>query len=180
VFSQLAMVTVMIITPVHMNGHNQSLGDISWVLMAHTIGMTGFSFATGWLTDRAGRPIVILLGGVVLSAACIIAPLQTNLPWLAFSLFLLGLGWNFCMVASSSLLDDTLSLAEKGVGQGTADALVKIASGVASLGSGVIFAAQGFAFTSWLTIMFAVLPAVLAFFLGVMRRPPSLSQPAAD
>jgi MFS family permease len=180
VFSQLAMVTVMTITPVHMSAHELKLTDVSLVLMGHTMGMYGLSFFTGWLVDRIGRPGVILIGGVLLTTACIIAPFLTSVPWLALSLFLLGLGWNFGYVGSSTLLDDILSANEKGVGRGSADAIVRVASGVGGLGSGLLFAATSFAFTSWLTIMVAVLPAILAFFLGLMRRPAVLSEPAAD
>jgi MFS family permease len=180
VFGQLAMVTVMTITPVHIISHQHGLEDVSLVLMGHTLGMFGFSFFTGWLADRSGRAAVILVGGLLLGAACVLAPFQTGIPWLAASLFVLGLGWNFSFVASSSLLDETLQADEKGVGRGTADALVKVASGAGSLGSGLVFAASGFAFTSWLTVMVAMLPAVLAFFLGMMRRPVPAAESALD
>jgi MFS family permease len=171
VFSQLAMVTVMTITPVHMSGHQHGLDEVSLVIMAHTLGMYGFSFFTGWLADRIGRAAVILIGGVLLTAACILAPFLVTVPWLVVSLFLLGLGWNFSFVASSTLLDETLRANEKGVGRGSADAMVRVASGLGSFGSGIVFAATSFAVASWLTTAVALLPAILAIFLGLMRKP---------
>ena len=165
------MVAVMVITPVHMTSHEHPLSDVSWVFMGHTLGMFGFSIATGWLVDRVGRVPMILIGGVLSTIACVIAPLSLETFWLAVSLFLLGLGWNFTYVASSTLLDENLSVAEKGRGRGTADAMVKVASGVGSLSSGLLFAATSFQLTSWLTIIVAVLPVALAgFALARMRQ----------
>ncbi len=161
IFSQLSMVIVMTITPVHMNDHQHGIGAISWVIMGHTFGMFGLSFATGWLVDRVGRVRMIFAGGVISALACALAPFSTSVGWLALTLFLLGLGWNFCFVAGSTLLDDALHPAEKGRIQGSSEALVKAASGLGSLGSGVLFAASSFALTSWLTVVAAILPSLL-------------------
>jgi MFS family permease len=141
--------------------------------------MFGFSFVTGWLADRFGRPTIILIGGLISTLACLLAPFSDTVPWLIMALFLLGLGWNFSFVASSSLLDESLNPAEKGRGRGLADALVKISSGVGSLGSGLLFAATSYALASWLTILVAILPAMLVVWLS-LRRPAVLPGAAAD
>jgi hypothetical protein len=94
-------------------------------------------------------------------------------------LFLLGLGWNFSFVAGSALLDDMLNTAEKGGIQGAADGLVKVASGVGSLGSGLIFAISSYALTSWITVAVAILPVVLVMVLAA-RLPKPMTQSAAD
>jgi len=177
IFSQLAMITVMTITPVDMAGHDHSLADVSWVIMAHTLGMFGFSFFTGWLADKIGRASVILVGGLTLTIACLIAPFATTMLWLAVSLFLLGLGWNLSFVASSTLLDEALQIQEKGRGRGAVDSLVKISSGVGSLGSGLLFAATGFALTSWLTVIAACVPIALA--LITLTRQKTAASPTA-
>ncbi len=158
---QLAMVTVMTITPVHMHGHHHTLASISWVIMAHTLGMFGLSFMTGWLVDRWGQSKIILAGGLLLVAACLLAPVWNNVVWLAVALFLLGLGWNFCFVAGSALLAAVLRPSEKGRIQGLTDTMVNIASGIGSVGSGLIFAALGFWVMSWLSIVIAAMPIVL-------------------
>jgi len=44
-----------------------------------------------------------------------------------------------------------------------------ISSGAASLGSGLVLAATSYAVTSWLTILLAVLPALLALILPALR-----------
>lgn len=43
VFGQLVMVMLMVITPLHMRGHNHAITSISFVISAHVVGMYGFS-----------------------------------------------------------------------------------------------------------------------------------------
>jgi MFS family permease len=173
VFGQLTMVVVMTITPVHMHSHHHEIAAISWVIMAHTLGMFGLSFVVGWLVDRLGRTRLIMVGTVILVNACIMAPLSTEAGWLALALFLLGLGWNCCFVAGSTLLSDILQPHEKGRIQGLADTIVSVSSGVGSFGGGLLFAAIGFAVTSQLGIVAALIPLLLVFFLraGQAERP---------
>ncbi len=168
IFSQLAMVVVMTVTPVHMHDNRHALGAISWVIMAHTLGMFGLSFVTGWLADKIGRARVILIGGLILTVACLTAPYSNSVAWLAMALFLLGLGWNLCFVAGSTLLSDLLQPEEKGRVQGLTDTLMNVASGGGSIGGGLIFAALGFTVTSLLTIFIGLAPVALVIFL----RPP--------
>ncbi len=99
---------------------------------------------------------MILAGGGVLVLACATAPLSPEVLPLAVSLFLLGLGWNFCYVGGSTLLADQLSPTERARTQGANDLLVGLASAAASLGAGLIFAGLGYT-------LVAVIGAVLSF-----------------
>jgi MFS family permease len=141
---QVVMTAVMVITSLHMRGHNHNLHDISAVIASHTFGMYAFSVLSGRLSDKWGRGRVILVGSLTLLLACITAPLSPNVLPLAVSLFLLGLGWNFCFVGGSALLADQLSPAERARTQGTNDLLVGLASAIGSLGSGFLFAASNY------------------------------------
>jgi MFS family permease len=76
------------------------LGSISLVIGAHTFGMFAFSVISGRLADRHGRVPVIAAGSAALILACLAAPLSPDVLPLAASLFLLGLGWNFCYVGA--------------------------------------------------------------------------------
>ncbi len=137
---QLVMTLLMVITPLHMSHHDHTNKSISWVIMAHTLGMFGLSGVTGWLIDRFGRIPMIITGTMVLTAACLIAPISTEVPLLALSLFLLGLGWNFCFVAGSSLLSAELTADERGQAQGVSEVAVALGAGIGSLGTGYVFA----------------------------------------
>ncbi len=138
--------------------------------MAHTLGMFGLSFVTGWAIDKWGRTKMIMAGSFTLVLACLVAPLSTQVPVLATGLFLLGLGWNFCYVAGSALLADHLRLAEKGQVQAINDTLISLSAGIGSLGSGLVFAGIGFAAMNWLGLLFALVPAGLIIFFQTTRQ----------
>ncbi len=144
VLGQVVMVAIMVITSLHMKDNDHGLGGISTVISAHVLGMYAFSVISGRLADKWGRGPVILTGAAVLLFACLTAPLSPRLLPLSLSLFLLGLGWNFCFVGGSTLLADQLSSAERARTQGFNDSLIGLASAAGSLGSGFVYAAIGY------------------------------------
>jgi MFS family permease len=174
VFGQLTLILVIIITPMHMHGHQHDMADISWVIMANALGRFGLSFLVGWLVDRLGRIKMITAGGVILIVSCLLAPLSIEVFWLMLALFLLGLGWNCCFVAGSTLLTDVLRPYEKGKIQGLADAVINVASGVGSLGGGFVFAVIGYTSMTWIGLIVALLPLLMILLLHSRRSEMSL------
>ncbi len=162
VAGQAVMVMVMVMTSLHMRGHDHALSSISLVMASHTFGMFAFSIISGRLADRFGRTPVIAAGAATLILACLAATLSPQVLPLAVSLFLLGLGWNFCYVGGSSLLADQLRPSERARTQGFNDLLIGGASAVASLSSGIVFAAVGFATMAVVGAVLALLPLGLA------------------
>jgi MFS family permease len=160
VVGQLVMVMIMVITPVHMHDHSHTTGEISLVITAHTLGMFGLATVTGWLIGRLGSRPMIAYGAGLLALASILAPIAANVLTLAIALFILGLGWNFCFVAGSTLLANQLHYDERGRVQGINELLVALASGSGSLLTGAIFAGGGMlrvgAAGLALTLIFAV------------------------
>lgn len=140
VIGQLVMVLLMTITPLHMDHHAHTEQTISFVIMAHTLGMFGLSSFTGSLVDKFGRIPMIAVGALILIVAAILAPLSTSFANLAIALFLLGLGWNFSFVAGSSLLSDALRPGERGRIQGASETLVALAAGTGSFSTGPVYA----------------------------------------
>lgn len=163
VTGQLVMTLLMVITPVHMTHLNHNTQAISWVIMAHTLGMFGLSSISGRLVLRFGRHQMIAAGALVLVASCLLTPFAATVPVLALALFLLGLGWNFCFVAGSTLLTDNIQANERGKSQGSSEVVVALASGTGSLTTGSIFflggiitvAALGLALTLFLAVVLA-------------------------
>lgn len=172
VIGQLVMVMIMTITPLHMDHQHHATQAISLVIMAHTLGMFGLSSVTGWLIDRYGRILMIVLGALVLIASSIMTPLVSGVPLLAAALFLLGLGWNFCFVAGSSLLSDALGAHERGRIQGASEVLVALAAGAGSLSTGGVFAQGGMMAVSAVGLAFSL---VLVALLVWQRRSGGLS-----
>jgi MFS family permease len=140
---QLVMTMLMVITPLYMDHQEHSARLISWVIMAHTLGMFGLSGVTGWIVDRLGRLPTVAGGTLLLIVAAVVTPIATGVPVLALALFLLGLGWNFCFVAGSSLVADAVTAGERGRAQGASETIIAIASGGGSLGSGLLFQQSG-------------------------------------
>ncbi len=162
VFGQAVMVMLMVITSLHMQHNNHSIGDISKVISLHVIGMFAFSIISGRLADRFGRGPVILIGAATLILACLTAPLSPDVLPLSVALFLLGLGWNFCYVGGSSLLSDQLSPDERSRTQGFNDLLIGLVSAAGSLGSGFVFAAVGYGMMGLVGAAAALIPLTLA------------------
>ncbi|MEZ4866092.1 MAG: MFS transporter [Caldilineaceae bacterium] len=162
VVSQLVMTLIMVIAPLNMHHFNHPDTNITLALTAHTLGMFGFSNVTGWLIDRSSRQTMIIVGAMVLALSAIITPLSPALFPVALALFLLGLGWNFCFIAGSSLLSDALAPTERGRAQGANEMLVAIAAGAGSLSSGAVFAQGGIVAVSIMGLVVAVALALLA------------------
>ncbi|MBT5872219.1 MAG: MFS transporter [Candidatus Latescibacteria bacterium] len=143
VIGQLVMTLLMVITPLHMNHNAHSTQTISLVIMAHAMGMFGLSNLTGWLVIRYGRESVIRLGVVTLIVSSVLTPVSPQFVPLALALFLLGIGWNFCFIAGSSLLADSLAPNEKGRVQGANEMFISISASLGSMGTGIAFVGGG-------------------------------------
>ena len=169
VFGQATMVMLMVITSLHLRGHQHELSSISLVISSHVFGMYAFSVLSGRLADRWGRVPVIMVGAGTLIVACITAPLSPDILPVSVALFLLGLGWNFCYVGGSSLLADQLSSAERAKTQGFNDLLIGLTSAIGSLGSGFVFAAVGYGVMGIVGAAVAVIPLALAVWWQAQR-----------
>ncbi len=158
VFAQTVMVTLMVMTSVHMKVLHHPLTAVSLVISVHTLGMYALAIVSGRMTDRWGRGPVIILGSIILILSCLMAARSTTLLPLLIALFLLGLGWNFAYVAGSTLLTDQLSPTERAKTQGFNDLLLGFASAAGSLGSGMIFSAVGYGALGWVAALAALVP----------------------
>ena len=159
---QVVMVGIMVITSLHMDDHHHAQSDIYSVISAHTFGMFAPSIISGWLLDKWGRGRMILIGACALLLACITAPISSDVLPLGISLFLLGLGWNFCFVGGSTLLADQLSPLERSRTQGTNDLLVGLASALISLSSGFIFNATSYTVMALIAASLSLIPLLMS------------------
>jgi MFS family permease len=144
----LVMVGVMSMTPVHI-GLTHSSADtlrlVGVVLSLHIAGMYAASPAMGYLTDRLGRRPVILTGVGLLLAACAVAGTAGhNTPQLGVGLALLGLGWSGTMVAGSTLLSESVSVAVRPAAQGLSDIVMGVAGAGAGALSGIVVEWNGY------------------------------------
>ena len=169
--AQGVMSTLMVISPLHMIGHQHSLGNISAVMSSHVIGMYAFSMVTGKLADAWGRGPLIAVGATILIAAGLGATQSVTLGPMSLVLFLLGLGWNLCYVGGSTLLTDRLTQMERARVQGLNDSLLTGASALGSLLSGVAFGQVGYPFIGVTVATVALVPLVLGWRLAMAPNP---------
>ena len=141
------MVSVMVMTPLHMGHGGSSLEVIGFVISVHILGMYAFSPVVGWLTDAIGARQVLLAGAALLFGAVALAG-TAHEGWsigLTAGLLLLGLGWSFTLVASSAVVTDAVPLVDRPAVQGFSDMAMGIAAGGGGALAGVIVGVWGFA-----------------------------------
>ncbi len=163
VVSQVVMVLVMTMTPLHIREHGGGLELVGFVLSAHTFGMYALAPLSGRLTDRFGSPAVILAGLVMLGlAALTAAAAPAEGGWLlTLALFMLGFGWNLGFVSGSAMLTHGASLAERTRLQGATDATIWTSAALASLTSGVVVALSSYTVLGLIGAFFVIVPVLM-------------------
>ena len=181
--AQLVMVGVMSMTPVHMGHGGAGLRMVGIVISFHTAGMYALSPMFGWLSDRRGRLPVLALGAGLLAVAGVVAGTagSHDITTLAFSLFLLGLGWSAALVSGSALLVDAVPVADRPGVQGKADMVVNLGGVLGGSLAGAVAASTSYGMLCALATVLAamVLAAVVRALHGATRSPVS-SRIAAD
>ena len=150
VITQIVMVAIMTMTPIHMRHHGHDLSDIGMVIGFHVAAMYLPSLVTGVLVDKLGRIVMTIAAGATLMAAGLVAAFAPgdSLIVLILALVLLGLGWNFGLISGTALIVDSTQPTNRAKTQGTVDVLVALA-GVSGGGlSGIIVAQSSYAILS--------------------------------
>jgi MFS family permease len=149
----LAMVSIMVMTPVHMAHSDATLRIIGLVISVHVLGMYAFSPLVGAISDKIGRVKTIQIGILILIASALISGLAPHHDsfTLGLGLFLLGLGWSFTLIAGSTLLSETVSFEMRPSTQGASDLVMNLmGAGGAAIG-GVIIGFFSFAVLCYAT-----------------------------
>ncbi|WP_225910579.1 MFS transporter [Thermoleptolyngbya sichuanensis] len=156
------MALLMTATPLAMTGMNHSFHSAASVIQWHVLGMFAPSFFTGFLIARFGVLNIILAGVALNLASVAIALSGVTLPHFLIALTVLGLGWNFMFVGSTTLLTETYTPAEKAKMQAAHDFLMFGAVAGFTFLSGHLL--NGF---GWDVVNYAALPLLLVT-LGAM------------
>jgi MFS family permease len=174
IITQLIMVAIMTITPIHIEHHGHGIEVTGIVIGAHVAGMFLPSPFSGWLVDRFGYLAIAVASGVTLLAAGLIAawtPVD-SVAMLVLALVLLGVGWNLGLVSGTTLVTDAVPLATRARTQGVVDLGIALAGAGGGLSSGLIFAA-----TSYATLTLAGgLLALLVIPIVAVARPAAIKQ----
>ncbi len=146
VLTQFVMVAIMTMTPVHMRDHGHSTAAAGLVIAIHLGAMYLPSPLTGWLVDRYGRFTIAAVSGLTLLGAGIVAACAPgdSVALLTVALTLLGLGWNFGLVAGTAIITDAVPLATRAKTQGLVDVAIAIAGATGGMASGLVVAAADY------------------------------------
>lgn len=151
----IVMVSVMVMTPVHMAHVDVTLTVIGLVISVHVAGMYALSPLVGYLSDLLGRKRVIQIGTVILLLACLVAGRSpgTSALSLGIGLFLLGLGWSCTLIAGSALLSESVNEALLPSAQGASDLTMNLVGAIGGAVAGVIIAVLSY---GWLCAIAAI------------------------
>jgi len=143
--SHMVMVSVMSMTPVHMEHQGATLSLVGFTISLHIAGMYAFSPVFGMLADKFGKLPTVLLGQGIFIAALLIAGFgQMGFNTVGLGLFLLGLGWSAATVSGSALLVESVPSDQKTNVQGASDSLMMLSGAFGGAISGSILAAFAF------------------------------------
>lgn len=147
------MILGMTATPIAMRHSHHELSAITTVIQLHVLGMFLPSFITGNLIARFGTLKIMLMG--IMLFLCYIAMALSGFHFFSFatSLILLGVGWNFLFIGSTSLLTGTYTLEEKAKAQAINDMTVFVVGLICSFSAGAILDIFG-----WKAMNLALLP----------------------
>ncbi|WP_181772041.1 MFS transporter, partial [Amycolatopsis pittospori] len=163
--TQIVMIAIMTMTPIHMLGHGHGTGAAGLVIALHVGAMFLPSPLSGILVDRYGRRAIAVAAAVTLAVAAVLAASapEDSVVLLALALILLGLGWNFGMVSGTAIITDAAPVATRAKTQGTADVAIAIGGAVGGMSSGFIVVGIGYPALALLggLIALAIVPAVL-------------------
>ncbi|CAG9613430.1 Riboflavin transporter RfnT [Bacillus rhizoplanae] len=151
VLTQIVMVSIMTMTPVHMGHHGHDLKEVGLVIGFHIGAMYLPSLMTGILVDKIGRTAMAIASGTTLLAAGVlaaVAPADSMLV-LIIALILLGLGWNFGLISGTALIVDATTPSNRAKTQGSVDVLIALAGASGGALSGMVVAHSSYATLSF-------------------------------
>ncbi|WP_422392307.1 MFS transporter [Niallia oryzisoli] len=148
--TQIIMVAIMTMTPVHMRSHGHHLSAVGLVIGFHIGAMFLPSLITGILVDKIGRAKMAIASSITLLAAGVMAAIAPadSMFVLIIALSLLGLGWNFGLISGTALIVDSTNLHNRAKTQGTVDVLIALSGASGGALSGLVAAHTSYAVLS--------------------------------
>jgi MFS family permease len=157
------MVLIMTATPLAIVGFQHPFHEAATVLQWHVLGMFAPSFFTGFLIARFGV-LRIIFCGIALNLICVaINATGVDIFHFRAALLLLGIGWNFLYIGSTTLLTQAYTPAEKAKTQATHDFLMSSCVAIAAYLSGRVLTSGG-----WAVVNYAALPGLAIALIAVL------------
>jgi MFS family permease len=165
--SHMVMVSVMSMTPVHMQDMGYDVVVVGFTISLHIAGMYAASPIMGYLADKVGKKPMILVGQLIYLAAIAFSSFGQNDRWMVtIGLALLGLGWSASTVAGSALLASSLPAEEKTNVQGLSDSLMNLSGATGGALAGTILSLVAFGGLN----LFALVPITAIVLIAFITR----------
>jgi MFS family permease len=147
ILTQVVMVAIMTMTPIHMGHHGHGLSEVGIVIGIHVGAMYLPSLVTGMLVDRVGRTaMTIAAGGTLLLSGLVAAYAPADsLIGIIIALALLGLGWNFGLISGTATIIDSTTPSTRAKTQGSVDVLIALSGASGGALSGMVVAHSSYA-----------------------------------
>ena len=165
--SHMVMVSVMSMTPVHIQDMGYDLVVVGFTISLHIAGMYALSPVMGILADKIGKVQLILLGQFMYLLAIAFAGFgDMDRVQVTIGLTLLGLGWSASTVAGSALLSSSVPANEKTNVQGVSDSTMNLSG---AIGGGIagsilsVVAFNGLNFVALVPVTVIIVLSVLIF-----------------
>lgn len=166
--AQIVMVSIMTMTPVHMEQHGGTITLVGITISLHIAGMYALSPVVGIIADRYGHRFTIGAGIAIFLISLLISGLMPDsTAGVIAALILLGLGWSFVNVSGSALFASVVSVDTRASAQGGVDAMSNLCGATAAFIAGPLLVATSFSF---LSIVAAIVLIPLALMTLLRRR----------
>lgn len=166
---QAVMNLLMTSTPLAMHHANHLFSSTALVIEWHIFFMYAPGFFTGSIIKRLGITPVIAIG-IAIQAICVLIALtgqEVMHFWAAMAL--LGLGWNFAFTASTNLLTQAHTPAERAKTQAATNFIIFSVVAVCAISSGALMHAFGWTWVNLGALPLLLLSLAAAVWLGRRR-----------
>lgn len=165
---------LMAATPLAMDVCGLPFADAALVLQWHVIGMFAPGFFTGSLIKKFGA-LPIIGVGLLLNLLCIVIALSgLDLHHFLIALFVLGVGWNFLFIGSTTLALNSYKPEEKDKAQGAINFGVFSVMALTSFSSGALITTHGWDWLNYGSFVLVVIIAIALLWL-ILIKPPKIS-----
>jgi len=144
---------VMTATPISMHEINDhSLSHTTFVIQSHIVAMFLPSLLSGYLLKRGYSTSLIVIGLGLYLFVCAVALFDQTVLHYWWALVLLGVGWNFIFITSTSMLPKTYADEEKFKTQAANDFVVFAFQAVAVFAAGSVLFNLNWAGVIWIAL----------------------------
>ena len=170
--SYAVMNLLMVSSPLAMTvlcGHPYSAA--ASVIGFHVIGMFAPSFITGDLIKKFGVRQVMFAGVVLNFVTVAIALSGVTVAHFWWSMFILGVGWNFVYIGATAMLTETYRPSERAKAQGINEFCIFSVMVVTAFSSGFLLDGSGWELLNYISIVLITIIAVALTWFALRRTP---------